>query len=53
MLSLNDIVTHPGSALTAEVLETLGSICEHRRPFVVPDAASSASAAASLVVTAG
>jgi CBS domain-containing protein len=33
MLSLNDVVTHAGAASAAEVVSTLASICEHRRPI--------------------
>ena len=32
ILSLNDVVTHTGSALPTEVVRTLAGICEHRRP---------------------
>ena len=34
MLSLNDVVTHAGSASPTEVVSTLAGICEHRRPIV-------------------
>lgn len=33
MLSLNDVVTHPGSASPAEIVNTMASICEHRQPL--------------------
>jgi CBS domain-containing protein len=39
MLSLNDIVTHAGAATPIEVVNTLASICEHRRPVVMAGAA--------------
>jgi len=39
ILSLNDVVTHAGSASTNEVLSTLASICEHRRPAIRAGAA--------------
>jgi len=32
ILSLNDIVTHAGAATPSQVMNTLASICEHRRP---------------------
>jgi len=38
MLSLNDIVTHAGAASPTEVVSTLASICEHRRPVVLAGA---------------
>jgi CBS domain-containing protein len=39
MLSLNDIVTHAGAASPADVVNTLASICEHRRPVAMAGAA--------------
>ena len=39
MLSLNDVVTHAGSASPTEVVSTLASICEHRRPTAIAGAA--------------
>jgi CBS domain-containing protein len=39
MLSLNDVVTHAGSATPTEVVSTLASICEHRRPVAMAGAA--------------
>jgi CBS domain-containing protein len=39
IVSLNDIVTHPGSASPTEVVSTLASICEHRRPTAIAGAA--------------
>jgi CBS domain-containing protein len=39
ILSLNDIVTHAGAASPADVVSTLASICEHRRPVAVVGAA--------------
>ena len=39
ILSLNDVVTHAGSASTNEVLSTLASICEHRRSAIRAGAA--------------
>jgi CBS domain-containing protein len=38
MLSLNDVVTHPGAATPAEVVSTLSSICEHRHVVAGADA---------------
>jgi CBS domain-containing protein len=35
MLSLNDVVTHAGAASPTEVMSTLASICEHRRPVAL------------------
>ena len=35
ILSLNDVVTHAGSASPTEVVSTLASICEHRRPITM------------------
>ena len=35
MLSLNDIVTHAGAATPTDVVSTLASICEHRRPVAM------------------
>ena len=35
MLSLNDVVTHAGSAPSTEIVSTLASICEHRRPIPI------------------
>src|SRR4029078_6267794 len=32
ILSLNDVVTHAGAASAAEIVNTMASICEHRRP---------------------
>lgn len=39
ILSLNDVVTHAGSATPTEVVSTLASICEHRRPVAMVGAA--------------
>ena len=39
MLSLNDIVTHAGAATPSDVVSTLASICEHRRPVAMVGAA--------------
>jgi len=39
ILSLNDVVTHAGSASSTEVLSTLARICEHRRPAAIAGAA--------------
>jgi len=39
ILSLNDVVTHTGSASPTEVVRTLASICEHRRPITMTGAA--------------
>ena len=39
IVSLNDIVTHAGAASPTEVVNTLASICEHRRPVAVAGAA--------------
>jgi CBS domain-containing protein len=39
ILSLNDVVTHAGSASPIEVVNTLASICEHRRPTAIAGAA--------------
>ena len=39
ILSLNDIVTHPGAASARDVLTTLASICEHRHPVAMSGAA--------------
>ena len=39
ILSLNDVVTHAGAASPAEVVSTLASICEHRRPVALAGAA--------------
>ena len=39
ILSLNDIVTHAGAASPNDVVSTLASICEHRRPPVLAGAA--------------
>jgi hypothetical protein len=36
---LNDVVTHAGSASPTEVVSTLASICEHRRPITIAGAA--------------
>ena len=38
MLSLNDVITHAGAASPTEVVRTLASICEHRRPVIVAGA---------------
>lgn len=38
MLSLNDIVTHVGAASPTDVVSTLASICEHRRPIAMAGA---------------
>ena len=38
MLSLNDIVTHTGAASPTDVMSTLASICEHRRPIAMTGA---------------
>ncbi len=32
ILSLNDVVTHAGAASSTEIVSTMASICEHRRP---------------------
>ena len=32
ILSLNDVMTHSGAVSPVEILSTLASICEHRRP---------------------
>ena len=32
ILSLSDIVTHAGATLSTEIVNTLASICEHRKP---------------------
>ncbi len=32
ILSLNDVVTHTGAASSTEIVSTMASICEHRRP---------------------
>ena len=39
ILSLNDVVTHAGAASPTEIVSTLASICEHRRPAAVAGAA--------------
>ena len=39
ILSLNDIVTHAGAATPTDVVNTLASICEHRRSIAVAGAA--------------
>ena len=39
MLSLNDVVTHSGAATPTDVVSTLASICEHRRPVAMAGAA--------------
>jgi hypothetical protein len=39
MLSLNDVVTHAGAASPTDVVSTLASICEHRRPVATVGAA--------------
>ena len=39
ILSLNDVVTHAGSASPTEVVSTLAGICEHRRPITIAGAA--------------
>jgi CBS domain-containing protein len=35
ILSLNDVVTHPGSASPTEVVSALASICAHRGPIAI------------------
>ena len=32
ILSLNDVITHTGAASSTEIVSTMASICEHRRP---------------------
>ena len=32
ILSLNDVLTHAGAASSTEIMSTIASICEHRRP---------------------
>jgi predicted transcriptional regulator len=32
ILSLNDVMTHAGAASPVEIVSTMASICEHRRP---------------------
>jgi CBS domain-containing protein len=32
ILSLNDVITHAGAASSTEIMSTIASICEHRRP---------------------
>ena len=39
ILSLNDVVTHAGAATPTDVVSTLASICEHRRPVAMVGAA--------------
>jgi len=39
ILSLNDVVTHVGAATANEIVATLTSICEHRRPAAAVGAA--------------
>jgi len=39
ILSLNDVVTHAGAATSNEIVTTLTSICEPRRPAAVAGAA--------------
>jgi CBS domain-containing protein len=39
ILSLNDVVTHTGAASSAEIVSTMASICEHRRPRAMAGAA--------------
>lgn len=39
ILSLNDVVTHAGAASPNEMVSTLASICEHRRPVAMAGAA--------------
>jgi CBS domain-containing protein len=39
ILSLNDVVTHAGAASPTELVSTLASICEHRRPVAMAGAA--------------
>ena len=39
MLSLDDVVTHAGAATPTELVSTLASICEHRRPVAMAGAA--------------
>jgi CBS domain-containing protein len=35
ILSLNDVLTHAGAASSTEIISTIASICEHRRPTVM------------------
>ena len=42
ILSLNDVVTHAGAASATEIVSTMASICEHRRPRAMAGAASRA-----------
>jgi CBS-domain-containing membrane protein len=39
ILSLNDVVTHTGAASSTEIVSTMVSICEHRRPTAKAGAA--------------
>src|SRR6478672_5096490 len=39
ILSLNDVVTHNGAASSTEIVSTMASICEHRRPGATAGAA--------------
>ena len=39
ILSLNDVVTHTGAASSTEIVSTMASICEHRRPRAMTGAA--------------
>jgi len=39
ILSLNDVVTHAGSASRTEVMSTMAGICEHHRPVTIAGAA--------------
>jgi CBS domain-containing protein len=39
ILSLNDVVTHTGSASPTEVVNTLAGICEHRHSIAIAGAA--------------
>jgi CBS domain-containing protein len=39
ILSLNDVVTHTGAASSTEIVSTMASICEHRRPRAMAGAA--------------
>jgi CBS domain-containing protein len=36
ILSLNDVLTHAGAASPTEIVSTMASICEHRRPTWPP-----------------
>ena len=39
ILSLNDVVTHAGAASPTDIVSTMASICEHRRPRTPASAA--------------